>query len=143
MVKTCPEDCFVYLFAQKDFSFVSKRQSNENMKSLGGGEHALTQQLLQQLHSLLPLLPLLHEADPSGGHGSIHPGRRVTQEEGQLGGRAVAPTGRGLLLVQAGIDGSTGWLQGFVCPICIQVLHAPSKQISITLLVMGFLVYSS
>ena len=69
-----------------------------------------TQQLLQEVHSLLPLLPLLHEADPSGGHGSIHPGRRVTQEERQLGGGATAPTGRGLSLVEAGIDGSKGWL---------------------------------
>lgn len=87
----------------------------------------LTQQLLQQVHSLLPLLPLLHEADPGGGHGSVHPSRRVTQEEGQLGGGAVPSTGGGLLLVQVGTNGSKGRLQSSVCTICVQVLRRPTK----------------
>lgn len=85
----------------------------------------LTQQLLQQVHSLLPLLPLLHETDASGSHGSIHPGRGVAQEEGQLCGRAVPPTGGGLLLVQVGVDGCKGGLQGLVCCLCVKVLREP------------------
>lgn len=88
----------------------------------------LTEQLLQEVNSLLPLLPLLHQTDASGGHGSVHPGRGVAQEEGQLGGGAGPPTGGGLLLVQVGVNGCKGGLQGLVCCLCVKVLRGSSAS---------------